>query len=370
MRFLIQCLALSTVFVAVAAASSRDAASAVPGEPVGLVRYVALGDSVTWQDAYVSSYAGHTAADLTTQVTTTNLGVPFWWSGTLLQALQENQTYRTAVAEADVITIFIGLNDYQWMHGQYRDASSIYCPPPKDACMPAMVAAFQSNWSQIINEIRALNPAPNLAIRALTIFNPYVAQDQAAGDFAYFDGFLSQMNATIVQTPGVSVGDLHDAFNGPSGDGDVSATGYFSTPDPLHPNGAGHEVMADVLRGTGYPELDADGDHMLDVEFDSDGDGCADIEEAGSIVVLGGRRDPDNSADFYDVNGTQNVDAADIGLVRSHFNASGPVAPEDAVYDRSPGEAVWAPGPANNRINAIDVALVRASYGHRCDQPS
>ena len=63
------------------------------------------------------------------------------------------------------------------------------------------------------------------------------------------------------------------------------------------------------------------------------------------------------------------MDAVDIALVRSHFNASGPTPPPDLIYDRSAGAAPWAPGPADNKINAIDIGLVRAEFGHSCSGP-
>jgi CubicO group peptidase (beta-lactamase class C family) len=97
-----------------------------------------------------------------------------------------------------------------------------------------------------------------------------------------------------------------------------------------------------------------------------DGDGCIDAEELGTTPSLGGLRDPAFRWDFYEVNGTLKIDAVDIGLVRANFNPSGPIAPEDVIYDRSPGAATWAPGAPDNRINAIDIGLVRASFNHTC----
>ena len=85
--------------------------------------------------------------------------------------------------------------------------------------------------------------------------------------------------------------------------------------------------------------------------------------------MYGGMRDPQNPWDFYDVNGSQRVDAVDINLVRTRFNGSGPTPPEDMPYDRSIGAHPWAPGPPDNVINAIDVNGVRASFNHSCEAP-
>jgi hypothetical protein len=85
--------------------------------------------------------------------------------------------------------------------------------------------------------------------------------------------------------------------------------------------------------------------------------------------MQGGLRDPLNPWDFYDVNGSKKVDSADIGLVRFNFNAGGPTPPEDEIYDRSAGAAPWAPGPPDDMINAVDIALVRVSFNHSCQDP-
>ena len=116
--------------------------------------------------------------------------------------------------------------------------------------------------------------------------------------------------------------------------------------------------------------FDGNGDHQWSNGFgevDSDGDGfCTDGEETSPSHAGGGQRDPSSPYDFYDVDATGKIDAADIGLVRAHYNPSGPVPPEDEIYDRSPGDAPWAPGAPDNKINAMDIGLVRASFNDSC----
>ena len=85
--------------------------------------------------------------------------------------------------------------------------------------------------------------------------------------------------------------------------------------------------------------------------------------------MQGGLRDPDNEWDFYDVNESGKVDSVDVAIVRANFNGVGPTPPEDRIYDRSSGAAPWAPGPPDNKINLIDVNLVRAAFNHSCQLP-
>jgi hypothetical protein len=105
------------------------------------------------------------------------------------------------------------------------------------------------------------------------------------------------------------------------------------------------------------------------VTADWDGDGCSNVEEAGSNPQLGGQRDAVKTSDFYDVNGTKKVDAADIGLVRSRYNPGSPVPVTELIYDRSNGELPWAPNGPDNKINAVDIALVQYEFNHNCQAP-
>ena len=93
---------------------------------------------------------------------------------------------------------------------------------------------------------------------------------------------------------------------------------------------------------------------------DGDGDGCTDAEERGHTTQLGGNRDPLSPWDFYDVDATKKIDSIDIGRVRSKFNMNYP------PYDRSQGVHPTAPGPPDGIVNAIDIGIVRASFGHTC----
>jgi hypothetical protein len=84
--------------------------------------------------------------------------------------------------------------------------------------------------------------------------------------------------------------------------------------------------------------------------------------------VRGGQRDPANPWDVYDVNGNRTIDGTDIVLVRSKFSPGGTRA-GDLMFDRRPGLHLWAPGPPDGRVNAIDIALVRAAYSTSCLAP-
>jgi hypothetical protein len=155
-----------------------------------------------------------------------------------------------------------------------------------------------------------------------------------------------------------------------SGTGDTDADGMPDAYENAHPclNAAVADASAnpDVDGKTNAEEFGIGTDPC---DNDTDNDGCADGEELGPTALAGGLRNPLNQWDFYDVNATKKVDSADIAHVRSRFNGNGPTPLADAPYDRSSGVAPWAPGPPDNKINAVDIALVRYAFNHSCIPP-
>jgi alpha-tubulin suppressor-like RCC1 family protein len=121
------------------------------------------------------------------------------------------------------------------------------------------------------------------------------------------------------------------------------------------------------------------GDDMYDqLGSDTDDDGCTDGIETGSNASAGGRRDPFNEWDFYDVNGDRTVTVGtDVLLVAQAFGPStGPnYSPEK---DRSPpptaaeqpdpsGREPWDMGPPDGYVSVVgDILGVAKQFGHSC----
>ena len=125
-------------------------------------------------------------------------------------------------------------------------------------------------------------------------------------------------------------------------------------------------------------------DGILECVVDTDGDGCSDSEELLTSEMFGGRRNPTNRWDFFDVNGDKVVNIPnDILAVASAF---GPGDPGSPVYnenysparDRSPGPAPnkpndpdhtepWDLGPPDGTVNVpTDILGVARQFGHTC----
>jgi hypothetical protein len=124
-------------------------------------------------------------------------------------------------------------------------------------------------------------------------------------------------------------------------------------------------------------------------DVDSDGDGCTDAAEARTAPgseTAGGRRDPSNPWDFFDVptgapparDGL--VSVSDLAAVVARFGSSGnaggspfaaPPAPPayHTAFDRGgivAGGQLWNLRPPNGTINVSDIVAVIAQFGHSC----
>jgi len=236
-------------------------------------QYTAFGDSIATgylaQEGYVPRYSAYVQADTGVPVLLVNLGQNGWSSGNLLNALQTNTTFQTAASGASVITWDIGLNDFRNARNAYKRGGC--SGKDNQNCLRSMLSTFESNWDGVLSEILSRRSVANTIIRIVDIYDPWVATDLASNttadsketgpargnDFQVLEYYLDAMNGHIALTAAnasIPVASVHAAFNGSSGQEDPVAKGYITT-DGIHPTDAGHEVLAQLLRGTGYAPL-------------------------------------------------------------------------------------------------------------------
>lgn len=228
--------------------------AAVVPESIQPVSYIALGDSIAtgiWSAAgYVWRYAAHLQADLGSPVQTTNLAVNGWTTGDLLRALRSNETYRNAVANADVITISIGGNDLLQARAQYLRGA---CGGPANTdCLDATTDRILAAWDAILDEVLAITGDRPVAIRTMDVYNPFVRVDLE--ELPVLKPYLDEINASFCRAAeerGVGCARVYAAFNGPGGEEDPTQQALIA-PDGLHPSDRGHALIADLLREVGY----------------------------------------------------------------------------------------------------------------------
>jgi lysophospholipase L1-like esterase len=222
-------------------------------------QYTALGDSladgVLAQEGYVARYATYVNLDTGSNVTTTNLGVPGWHSGDLLNAIQTDQHFKDEISSAQVLTWDIGGDDLANAHDNFTGGT---CGGTDNQdCLRNAVATFKTNWDGIISNLLLQRSTGNTIIRTMDIYNPYVASDMQAGIFDTVEPYLDDVNNYIHSTAsanGIPVANVHEAFNGADGRTDPGTLGLIAV-DGFHPDDAGHKAIADQLRALQYAPL-------------------------------------------------------------------------------------------------------------------
>ena len=226
--------------------------------PARSLSLVGLGDSLPGAlgcgcTGYVELYGKAAASALAAVVPVTNLatndGVD---SGQLLARIRSDQTYRQALASADLITLQIGFNDWRTCNW-----------PGDDACWANGTTGVEQNLTAMLEEIWTLRDGKSTALRVLTYPNMWIGavpspEPPFLGDSAfqsYYAGRLSELNTRIcrvAETNEAVCVDLVKAFNGPAGN---AAPNGLIGPDSKHPTAAGHELIAKTLDAVGYGPL-------------------------------------------------------------------------------------------------------------------
>ena len=245
----------------VAAAATAPATSA-PAE--AQLFLVGLGDSIPGAlhcgapcRSYVEVLGGLAARTLGKTVEATNLATnDSLTSGGLLKRVQNDSVHRDAVANADIITIQIGFNDWQgpctWKG--------------HEECTATGAAQASDNLALILDQIATLRNGKPTATRVVTYFDNTVGDTRARnawhypadgeGEFhTWYAAALATFNAMMCQVAeshgAVCVG-LVDAFNGPLGDRDAAE---LVGADHLHPTELGQDLIAATIDSAGYSPI-------------------------------------------------------------------------------------------------------------------
>jgi len=202
--------------------------------------YVALGDSlavgVGARRGYVARYAAYIATDTGAQIDLLNLGRSGQTSSQLLHALRNDPTMRKALSTAEVITFNIGINDL----GQAGEAyeSGACGGSDNQECLRAAVEAFKEKWDAIVAEILSLRSTEDAVIRTAGLgYTPRVEE--------IFDPYVDEVNHHIATTAANHDIPYAQPYLGKE----------YMSPDGVHPDDEGYEVIADRLQELGYGPL-------------------------------------------------------------------------------------------------------------------
>lgn len=114
------------------------------------------------------------------------------------------------------------------------------------AAMPSLATNFGSNLTQIVTNLKTLNPTATVIVQ--TIPNPYQSVPGATALVGALDVAVKTFNNVIAagaQTGAYRLADIYTAFQN-SSEVLTNATNPMTPLDP-HPNAAGHKVIADLV---------------------------------------------------------------------------------------------------------------------------
>ena len=202
--------------------------------------YVALGDSLAVgigaRRGYVDGYASHIRTDTGARVNVVNLGQSGQTSSQLLHALRSDPSMRRNLSAAEVITFNIGINDLGHAGEAYENGT---CGGDNnEECLRKAVETFEENWDAVIAELLSLRSTGDTIVRTAGIgYTPRVDE--------VFEPYLDEVNrhiATSAANKNIPYAQSHLGKE-------------YLSPDGLHPNDNGYEVIADQLRELGYSPL-------------------------------------------------------------------------------------------------------------------
>jgi lysophospholipase L1-like esterase len=181
----------------------------------------------------------------------TNLGVPGWTSSDLLIAMNTNTSFSAAIKAADFITLNIGNNDLLQAVGINEIIANPGAVDQMAIFQKVIPAAdlLKQNLTAIITKIKAENPTAPIVL--YNIYNPFGESTDPVFGLLHniskqiiHDGVqnlpgINQLYAVADQVPGIYLADAYSAFDGNQADY------IFGAPkDLIHPNAAGHQVLA------------------------------------------------------------------------------------------------------------------------------
>ncbi|HSV65074.1 MAG TPA: SGNH/GDSL hydrolase family protein [Mycobacteriales bacterium] len=216
---------------------------------------VGLGDSVPAASgcdctSFVAGYGARLADRTGGPVIVHNLSVPGQTSADLLAGLATGQPAAAAVAQAAVVTVTVGANDFRDQAAAIQDDD---CGGDDDLdCTADTLASMRQTLGAVLDRIKSLHGRRPVAI-ALTGYWA-VFEDGAIAQQLYspvvlrrYDELTRRVNAAIVgvaRAAHAAYVDLYAAFKGTDGQADDTR---LLAPDGDHPDQDGHDLIADAL---------------------------------------------------------------------------------------------------------------------------
>jgi lysophospholipase L1-like esterase len=219
--------------------------------------YVALGDSYPYgygaERSYVDYYADYIETDLGISVEIHNFARTGLTTSELLNQVRNDADLRDAIRSAEVITIWIGWNDFSEPLLRYYSGT---CGGEQNLdCFIEASATFNENLDAILDEILMLTNPQDTLVRIADAGIPPLFMDawKHQGRFETLQEWCFEIwRDHLVEAAGrrnITVVYTYKILNGPGGDEKMN--GIYQS-DGIHFNDKGQRLIADLHREVGY----------------------------------------------------------------------------------------------------------------------
>jgi lysophospholipase L1-like esterase len=208
-------------------------------------QYTAIGDSLTTGfgalpgNGFVPVYRRMAEGRLRSQIALSNLGVNGLTTEGLEQRLKTDPVFRSAIKDAEIITMSIGGNDL------IRAAKATAGRPgDMNVILQKALRECKRNFSDImsiLSQLKAGTRSPYI-IRIVGLYNPYPQIDEATEWVRQFNRYAAGYSSAVC-----GFASIYHEFAG-------NERGLLFL-DHLHPNGRGYRVIAGKLDALGYGQL-------------------------------------------------------------------------------------------------------------------
>lgn len=220
-------------------------------------RYVIFGDSLARGfvalQGYADRYEDAIENNFGLELDSRNFARSGLTSGGLARILTQNTRERQELFEADIVTWNIGGNDLRLARAHFKEGR---CGgADNQECLRLAVINFRIAWDQIVAAMQEARAQREMVVLGMDIYNPFVREDRAAGDFVTLQPYWGAVNGYIADSlaaANIPRAAVALAFNGPDGGQDPVAAGYISG-DGFHANDRGHQIIAQALQNVTPP---------------------------------------------------------------------------------------------------------------------
>jgi lysophospholipase L1-like esterase len=250
--------------------SAPLAATSTPPSAEDGLHLVALGDSISTTNecpgctAFPDRYAAIAQHATGESVDVTNLSVPGAEVADLLKQVTEDQATRTALADADIVTLTVGLNDTPWNRlddpcqaaGNYPVIRWERITPK---CTARVSGEFARSLDKVLSGIEKVRGPGPVVLRITTVYNAVIGDSvdpgwdapAAVAPSQLGNQSFARIQCEVVAKHGGKCAEMIPLLNGAHADQDAGP--YLA--DHTHLNQQGHNLTARALADLGWEQL-------------------------------------------------------------------------------------------------------------------